>query len=151
MCKEVFEEIAESLTMIAMAEARKKGYTNEMIAYKVGKSVSAAEKWSSAVRTPTLKQFIGLIVALKLKEPVKELAKMVGLVAVEPPPACDVAHYPVILKETAEAIECLSRAIEDEVITKEEAREVIKEAEEAVAAWLAQIHRCKEILKEGKR
>jgi len=150
MCKEVFQEIAESLTMIAMAEARKKGYTNEMIAYKVGKSVSAAEKWSSAVRTPTLKQFIGLIVGLKLKEPVKELAKMVGLVAVEPPPACDMAHYPKILKETAEAIECLSSAVKDGVITKEEAEKIVKEAEEAVAVWLAEIYKCKEILKEER-
>ncbi len=145
MCKVAFQELAEELTMVAMTEARRKGYTNEMIAMKVGKSVSSAEKWSSAVRTPSLKQFLALIVGLKLKEPVRMLAELVGLVAVEPPECSDIAHYGKILKETGEAVAALSKAIEDGRIDPEEAREVIKEAREMLSVWFAKLHELEKI------
>jgi len=145
MCKEAFQSVAEDLTRIAVLEAQLKGYNHEMIAFKVGVSSSSVEKYSAKERVPSLATFLALVVGLKLKEPVKKLAELVGLVAAEPPEPSEVCHYGKILKETGEAVASLSKAIEDGRIDREEAREVIKEAKEMLAVWFAKLHELEKI------
>ena len=46
------------------------------------------------------------------------------------------ANIKTALRETIEVVDTLVKAIEDDKITKEETKKIVKEAKEAKAAWL---------------
>jgi len=132
MCKEAFQDVAVELTKLAILEAHSKGYTYEMIAFKVGVSTSSIEKYALGERIPSQAGFLALVIGLKLKKPVKKLAELVGLRAVE----IDQSSLPTtigrVMKETGEAIAEITQAMEDGEITEEERRACLKEINEAI-------------------
>jgi len=132
MYKEAFRAVAEDLTKLAMLEAHQKGYTHEMIAFKLGISLSSVEKYSGKERVPSLAGFLALIVGLKLKEPVKKIAELVGLRAVEVNENSLPTSFGKVMKEVGEAIAEISQALEDGEITEDEAKACLKEVDEAI-------------------
>jgi len=132
MCKEAFQDVAIELTKLAILEAHRKGYTYEMIAFKVGVSSSSIEKYASGERIPSQAGFLALVVGLKLKEPVKKLAELVGLRAVEVSQSSIPTSIGRVMKETGEAIAEVTRAIEDGEITEKERQACLKEINEAI-------------------
>ena len=120
------------LIKLAILEAQQKGYTHEMIAFKVGVSLSSIDKYSGKERLPSLTKFLALIVGLKLKEPVKRIAELVGLRAVEINENSLPTSFGKVMKEVGEAIAEISQALEDGEITRDEAKTCLKEIDEAI-------------------
>jgi len=132
MRKEAFEDIAIELTRFAVMEAGMKGYTHEMIAFKVGVSTSSVDKYSSGERIPSLSGFLALTVGLKLKETVKRLAGLVGLKSVEVTDDSLPTTLGKVMKEFGEAIAEITRALEDGEVDEEERARCLKEIDEAI-------------------
>ncbi|OMH39940.1 helix-turn-helix domain-containing protein [Desulfurobacterium indicum] len=132
MCKEAFQDVAAELTKLAIFEAHKRGYTYEMIAFRVGVSSSSIEKYAYGERIPSQAVFLALVVGLKLKEPVKKLAELVGLRAVEVSKTSLSTSIGKAMKETGEAIAEVTKALEDGEITDDERQVCLKEINEAI-------------------
>jgi len=147
MYKEAFKDLAIELTMDALLEAREKGWTYEMLAQKIGGSPHSYRHYYYGEAVPAVAVLFGVIVVTKAKKPVRKLAELVGLVAVDPPEPSEVVHYGRILKETGEAVAVLSKAIEDGKIDKEEASAVVREAKEMLSVWLTKLHELEKLLR----
>ncbi|SMO61650.1 hypothetical protein SAMN06269117_11450 [Balnearium lithotrophicum] len=132
MCKEAFQSVAEDLVKLAILEAHEKGYTYELIAFKVGVSPKSVEKYASGERVPSLAGFLALIAGLKLRKPVQKIAELIGMRAIEINSCSLPTTFGKLMKETGEAISEIAKALEDGEITKEEAKACIKEIDEAI-------------------
>ena len=132
MCKEAFKDLAIELTMDAIQEAREKGWTFEMLAQKIGGSPHSYRHYAYGETVPAAAVLMGIILVTKAKTPVKKLAELVGLRAVEINQSSILTSIGRVMKETGEAIAEVTRAIEDGEITKEERQACLKEINEAI-------------------
>ncbi|WP_456437223.1 phage regulatory CII family protein [Desulfurobacterium sp.] len=132
MCKEAFQSVAEDLVKLAILEAHNKGYTYEMIAFKVGVSPKSVEKYASGERIPSLTGFLALVVGLKLKEPIRKFSELAGLRAVEISNSSFPTSIAKAMREAGEAFSEVTQALEDGEITEEERRACLKEINEAI-------------------
>ena len=136
MCKEAFKDLAVELTMDALEEARQKGWTFELLAKKIGGSPHSYRHYAYGETVPSAAVVIGIILTTRAHKPIKKLAELVGLKAVEVNTCSLPTSLGKVMKEVGEAIAETSKALEDGVITEEERKSCLKEVNEAIEELL---------------
>jgi len=132
MCKQAYRDTAESIVMDALAEAKEKGWTFEMLAERIGGSPHSFRHYAYGEGHPSLAVFIGILVTAKPKKAVKRIAELAGLRAVEVNENSLSTSFGRVMKEVGEAIAEISQALEDGEITEDEAKACLKEVDEAI-------------------
>ena len=127
MCKQAFVELARELSSDLLHEAKEKGYTRQLLGMKIGKKEKTLHNIASDVsKSLTLAEFIGILMTIRGTETLRRLAHLIGAELVELPEADpgDPRQLAEALQEFGEFIKTHAKAIEDGVITKEEAEEI---------------------------
>jgi len=139
VCKPAFVELASEISADLLHEAKKKGYTRRILGMKIGKKEKTLHNIASDVsKSLTLAEFIGILTVIKGTETLRQLAHLVGAELVELPDASpgnpmQAAHA---LQEFGKFIETHAKAIEDGVITEEEAEEIRERGYRAIQSIL---------------
>jgi hypothetical protein len=136
MCKEAFRELATELVMEALAEAKEKGYTYELLAQKIGGSPHSYRHYAYGETVPALAVFIGILLTTKSRAPLKRLCELVGLKAVEVEESSLPTTVSKAMKEAGEAFATVTAALEDGKVTEEERKACLKEVHEAIEELL---------------
>ncbi len=145
MCKQAYKDLALDLSMDLFQEAKEKGYTEEILAEKIGASPYSILDYRYGKSIPSLAVFIGGWLAVKPEKVLKRFANWSGYVAIKLP---KIDHqYTLITKqtakvmrETADVIEAIGKALEDGKLTEAEKKTVIKEIDEAIEELLKLKH-----------
>ena len=145
MCKPAFRDFAKELTEDVILEAKEKGYTIEDLAELIGVSKYSISHYLYDDKVPSLPAFIGLYRKTKSEKALKKLASWSGYVVIKLP---EIDHqYSLIsrqtakvMRETADVIEAVGKALEDGKLTEPEKRTVVKEIDEAIEELLKLKH-----------
>ncbi len=145
MCKPAFKELATDLAMTLFQEAKELGYDYQDLADFVGGTKLSMKAYHYGDSTPSLAVFIGIWKKVKPIKTLKVLAKWSGCVVIRLP---EIEHkYTLITKqtakvmrETADVIEAVGKALEDGQLTEAEKRTVVKEIDEAIEELLKLKH-----------
>ena len=145
MCKPAFKEIATDLSMELFHEAREKGFDYQDLADFVGGTKLSMKAYHYGDSTPSLAVFIGIWKKVKPEKVLKKMANWSGYVVIKLP---KIDHqYSLIsrqtakvMRETADVIEAVGKALEDGKLTEPEKRTVVKEIDEAIEELLKLKH-----------
>ena len=141
MCKLAYKELAIDLAMDLFQEGKEKGYTEEILAEKIGCSPYSILDYRYGRSAPSLAVFLGGFIAVKPVKTLKKLAKYSGCIVIQLPEVDKpfttlLKETSQVMKETADVIDSISQAIQDNRITEAEKKQINKEIEEAIEELL---------------
>jgi len=153
MCKPVYKDLAIDLSMELFQEGKENGYTEEILAEKIGASPYSIHDYRYGRTAPSLAVFIGGWLAIKPKKVLKRLASWSNCAVFELP-EINTQTFPILSKKTAatlqefsEFINSIGNATLDSKITKAEAGKIKKEGLEAIEKILETIHTAERLAK----
>ena len=145
MCKPALKEKAKNLVMDMLIEARQKGYTFNDIAEEIGASPKSIQHYLYGEQIPSLPVAFGIHRTVKSKAFASAIAKEANGIFIELPKISKSFSFissqtAKVMRETADVIEAVGKALEDNQLTEDEKRTVVKEIDEAIEELLKLKH-----------
>lgn len=149
MCKPAFKEIATDLSIELFHEAKEKGYDYQDLADFVGGTKLSMKAYHYGDSTPSLAVFIGIWKKVKPEKTLKKLASwsdciVIKLPEVKAPFTFLTSQTSKVMRETADVIEAVGKALEDGELSEREILTVEKEIDEAIEELLKLKHSLRE-------
>jgi len=145
MCKQAYKDLAIDLSMDLFQEAKEKGYTEEILAEKIGASPYSILDYRYGKTAPSLAVFVGGFIAIKPEKVLKRFANWSGYVVIKLPEVKApftflTSQTSKVMRETADVIEAVGKALEDGELSEREILTVEKEIDEAIEELLKLKH-----------
>jgi len=154
MCKVAYKETALDLAMELFQEGKEKGYTEEILAEKIGCSPYSIQDYRYGRSAPSLAVFIGGWIAIKPINTLKTLAKWSNCIVIPVPQVDEKSHLAIMskklassLQEFSEYVDTVGNSLADNRITQSEAQKIEKEGYEAIEKILELIETARRLAK----
>ena len=141
MCRLAFKELAFEITMEMVSDARKQGYDFRDLADHLDCSEFTVRKYFYGEKTPSFPVFIGMFKKVKPVNVLRKFAGYCGYAVVKLPEVKAnlkniSIHTSKVMKETADVITSVAKALEDQEIKDFEKKDISTEINEAIEALL---------------